>query len=106
LPTAPFGAEVAAKTLAKSSPAPRRRPGPPRLRLPAFHPVVVPAILPTDPSFAAADVRRPAPGVTAPARGNRFLVPASLALLALVAASGSFLLLAGRLRRGLTPRAS
>jgi hypothetical protein len=80
-----------------------------RLRLPAHvggqEIVFAPSALLT-PDFAAADVRRPTLGATAVLGDRRSLVTASLALVMLVAASGSFLLLARRIERGAQPRAS
>jgi hypothetical protein len=80
-----------------------------RLRFPAhiggvFAVITPPAILSAD--FAAADVRRPLLDVTPTIGSRSSLVTASLALLMLLAASGSFLLLAHRIQRGAAPRAS
>ncbi len=78
---------------------------PRRLRLPRIHgSFVIPVSVPDAPGFAAADVRRP-PATVAPIAetGNRLIVPAALALLLLVAASGSFLFLVERARRGWKP---
>jgi hypothetical protein len=49
-----------------------------------------------DPGVVAADARRPTIAASAGDGENRVLVPASLALLMLVAASASFLFLARR----------
>jgi hypothetical protein len=81
----------------------------PRLRFPAhiggvFAVITPPAIV--TPNFAAADVRRPLLGVTQTVGSRSSLVTASAALLVLLAASGSFLLLAHRIQRDATPRAS
>jgi hypothetical protein len=53
------------------------------------------------PDITAADVRRPVlmPVIAVRRAGGRLLVPAALALLALVAASGSFLRFAYRVQR-------
>jgi hypothetical protein len=73
--------------------------------LPRFHVYVIATAIPAQPGIVAADVRRPSFALPGAGKENRVLVPAALALLMLVAASGSFLLLArrvhGRLTQGL-----
>jgi hypothetical protein len=80
-----------------------------RLRLPAHiggAATALPEPALVTPDFAAADVRRATPGGTATVADRPSLVTASLGLLMLLAASGSFLLLAHRLQRGTRPTGS
>ena len=72
-----------------------------RLRLARFHEIIVTPALAEPIEVTAADVHRPPlePVLSLTGRGNRVLVPAALALLALVAASGSFLRFAYRVQR-------
>ena len=100
--TARPGASTSQAPAAVSPPPAKRKAVLRRLGLPRFHGGFVIAVtVPEAPSFAAADVRRP---LLAEARvaeaGNRLLVPAAIGLLLLVAASGSFLFLVQRARRG------
>jgi hypothetical protein len=94
-PTSQIGS-AATRTIARQTGAPRR------LRIPAHVQGLValpgPPIL--DPDFAAADVLRPTLGATAALGDRRSLVTAALALVMLIAVSGSFLLLAHRIERG------
>jgi hypothetical protein len=104
LTVAPAGSTPAVSKPAGVKPRVRRPTTPRRIELPPFHAVyVIPSVVPPGPGVVAADVRRPVVAVPGPGKENHMLVPASLALLMLVAASGSFLLLARRVHGRWTP---
>jgi len=100
-PTSHIGS-AAARTIERHTAAPRR------LRIPAHVQGLVALLVPpaVDPDFAAADVLRPTLGATAAVGDRRSLVTAALALVMLIAASGSFLLLAHRIERGAGSRST
>jgi hypothetical protein len=79
-----------------------------RLRIPAHvegQAILFPLPALMTPAFTTAVVPRPTLGAIAVVGNRRSLVTAAMALVALIAASGSFLLLAHRIERGAKPRA-
>jgi hypothetical protein len=105
LAVSPTAAAAPARPAALQPARIEHRAAPRRLRLAPFRDSFVVSLLRAHREPPAVAVRRPAAPPPAPVgRGhNRLLVPAALALLALLVASGSFLWLAYRIGRGPTP---
>lgn len=98
VPAAPGGARIERGNAARR-----------RLRLPAEiegQAILFPPPALMTPGFTAADILRPTLGATTVVGNRGSLLTAAMALVALIAASGSFLLLAHRIERGAKPRAS